>query len=305
MIRATAVAAILCLSATAVVWANLVPTGLGLIHVHAPSGGEPCDSFPIDSCDEMVQVSDLTGTLAFDVIIWSWGWYEDIVEWLIESYSGQRLTFEWPSDWQFISGEVCGSGDNRVSQVGNQATFSIAAMPGAPRSGSMFLVGRIVLNATSEGSLRCIDDTWNQVEWAAGRAGVECGTCIAHACERYRITRPVLDQRFLELTADESGAATGEFHVGSAGHDYEGGFVIEAADPWLVLDIAETGTRWSPAYDVTFHADASGLAVGTHDAWIEVIGPACYECVRVLFTVPTPVPAQRLTWGAIKARFRH
>jgi hypothetical protein len=281
--------------------ANPSPSGIVYTHIHA-GGGDFCSALPVSTCQEIVQVTDATGVLNFDMILPCW-W---LGEWLCEG-SSIVFTVKWPAAWQFVDASVCGSGAS-VVQVDNGATFSIGSMDGAPASGLLVGLGRLVLNVTSEGStwFTHISSPDFSCDWVGGRIS-GCGNCMRSRCGDWEPMRPVLPAPVLELAAGDSGRAVGQFHVDSAGfEDGDLEYTFSASEPWITLAPVSVGQSYYPEYDVTVTADALALAPGVHEAWIEVHAPYCYECEWIIVTVPEtdPPAADEETWGSLKTRFR-
>ena len=279
--------------------ANPGPMGIVFTYVHA-GGGDFCGVLPVSTCQQIVQVTDATGVLDFDMILPCW-W---IGEWVCDATS-IVFTVKWPAAWQFVDASVCGSGAS-VVQVDNSATFSIGNLDGAPASGSLIGLGRLVLNATSEGS------TWFSqlycpsidLDWVGGRIS-GCGNCMRARCDDWEPTRPALPSPVLELAADDSGMASGQFHVDSAGSEgYHLAYTFTTTAPWITLTPVSVGQSYYPEYDVTVTANAQALEPGAHEAWVEVHARWCYECEKVVFIVPNPPAAIPETWGSLKTKFR-
>ncbi len=283
--------------------ANPVPEGLVLTHIHDVQG-DLCATPPIGSCADVVQVTDRTGILAFDFILLD---FTDNFMYLYAT-SDVQFTVQWSHDWQYVAAEVCGSGVISVVHDGTHATFSIEDPHGVPVNGNFATLGRLVLNVTSEGQ------TWftqmeNELyaEWIEGRAGVVCGNCMTTYCDSYGDLYPILSPRSLELSADSLGVAAGTFHVdtGGIGGEFDG-YTFSASEPWITLAAISLGQPHWPEYDVMVHAHAAGLALGTHEAWIEVHTPYCLECEHVFFTVSDTIDTATgtTTWGSVKNQFR-
>jgi hypothetical protein len=274
--------------------------GFVLVNIHDP-GGDFCTSPLPASCDEFVQTTDRTGTLAFDIILYS-PYYEGF-NYLYAS-SDIVFTIAWPSDWQFVDAQACGSGAVGVAQEGNHATFTIQDPHGIPVSEEFAGLGRVILNVTSEGSAWFSQEWYDFLaDWAEGRAGVSCGTCVRLWCDHYGYDTPELTPRLLELTADGTGGDTGSFHVDATGYDIGPDTLSFHADvPWISLDLIHLQEN-APVYDVTVHADATGLPPGVHEGTIEVSAQYCYECERVTLTV-LDTPVRPTSWGSLKTLFR-
>jgi hypothetical protein len=283
--------------------ANPAPTAIVYTHIH---GGlsDFCNTLPVPACEEIVQVVDATGILNFDMIL---PWPHEF-EWLYGWATNLEFTVQWPAEWQFVDASACGSGVTDVVHEGNSATFSIENLEGAPVNGDVLGIGRLVLNVTSEGATSCPDWPWPMgIDWIGGRISA-CGNCLAADCAHWEPIRPVLPSPLLELAADCGGTASGQFHVGSSGLEHgspPNEYAFSTSVPWITLDLVSIGTPWFPEYDVTVTADAQTLEPGVYETWVEVQGQYCYECERIVFTVPEhPSPAVPDSWGSLKTKFR-
>jgi hypothetical protein len=281
-------------------------------HVHAVEG-DLCAGLPVTTCEQITPITSSTGTLAFDFILyWRFG-----TQALYAENSNLTFVIEWSSDWGYVDAQVCGSGDTGMvlSHQGNRATFWIQDLHGAPMSGDLVGLARLVLSVPVEGSLRCIQQTGfgEYPDWPGARAGVECGTCLYYDCTGYPII-PLIQPRLTELTADETGHASGQFHVDFTGFDeypYVGEFEFTVTEPWLAVTTTYLGyDPCCPIYDAVAHADAKDLAPGVYEGWIEVHALECYECEKVVLTVPAPASIPDAgesapeTWGHVKSLFR-
>jgi hypothetical protein len=298
-----AACAVVCVGSAAL--ANPMPNYLAYTHIQTEVG-DFCGALPVTACEDVVQVTDATGVLSFSVIL---RWWDDI-RWLYVPETDAEFTIQWPAEWQFVDASACGSGAVSVVHDGNQATFSIEHLESAPMSGQRVGLCRLVLDVTSEGSISSPD--WHAPEgtYLIGGRISECGTCVEAICGHWQPVRPVLPSPLLELAADDGGMASGQFHVNSDG--YEDGAPVEytfiTSAPWIALEPVSVGNPEfpEPEYDVTVTADVEALEPGVHKAWIEVHGPCCYECQRIVFTVPETDPPAVVpeSWGSLKTKFR-
>jgi hypothetical protein len=285
--------------------ANPGPSGLVFTHIHAGEGGF-CSALPVSTCEDLVQVSDATGILCFDMIL---PWWWDDFEWLYGAVTNLEFTVQWPAEWQFVQASACGSGAVGVIHRGNGATFWIENLEGAPVNGQLLGLGRLVLNVTSEGSTSCPDWPYPEgIAWVGGRIS-ECGNCMEAICTDWEPIRPALPSPVLELAAGDSGMASGQFHVDCEGMEGGGSptaFAFDTTEPWITLQAVSVGSSYHPEYDVTVTANAQALSPGVHEAWVEVQVPYCYECERIVFTVPETDPPATIpeTWGSLKSKFR-
>jgi hypothetical protein len=291
-----------CIGST--VLANPVPNHVAYTHIH-PGTGDFCSALPVTTCEEIVQVTDATGVLSFDVILRWW----DALEWLYWPETDAMFTIQWPAEWQFVDASACGSGAVSVVHEGNRATFSIEHLESAPMSGELVGLCRLVLDVTSEGSISGPDWYTPEGTYLNGGRISTCGDCVYAICDGLSPVHPALPSPVLELAADSSGTASGQFHVSSDGPEDSGDieYTFSTTAPWITLEADLLGDPggW-PEYDVTVTADAQTLGPGVHETWIEVRSATCYECQRIVFTVPEtdPPAADEETWGSLKARFR-
>jgi hypothetical protein len=283
--------------------ANPGPEGVVYAHIHG-GAGDFCSAVPVATCEEIVQVADATGVLSFDLIL-SWG---SELEYLY-TVTNAEFTIQWPPEWQFVDASVCGLGATSVVQEGDAASFSIENLEGCPVNGQLVGLGRLVLNVTSEGSLWCQDYNFPEVGigWSGGRISA-CGNCVHGVCGDYSPVRPALPSPVLDLTADSSGTASGVFRVESDGSEHGNPleYTFSSTAPWITIEPISIDDPDYPRYDVTVTADDGTLEPGVHETWIEVQSATCYECERIIFTVPEtdPPAADEETWGSLKTRFR-
>lgn len=297
--------------------ANPLPDAAVLIHVQ-PAVGSP-EPTTITSCDEIVQYTEQSGYLEFDVFVYAL------------SFQGMPISqvafgLEWPADWTLYSTEVFHDGEGGITQTGpGQADLDVT-WPSCPiLEDQVFLVGRLVMEVTHPGSL-VTDLNWTPAghygcppqtcEFYAmageGQAAVVCSYC-AIPCDLHDPCRAELSPPTLELDALQGETTQGV--IDATVHGGDGSMpcpiTFDATAPWISLD-----TEWFDWYTVTITvtADATGLATGTHACWVRGLHE-CVGCTRVLLTVeassqgvpedpPVPGPAQQVSWGTLKGLYR-
>ena len=76
---------------------------------------------------------------------------------------------------------------------------------------------------------------------------------------------------------------------------------FESLAGWAEIKGELDTTQWY--YYVTVSADATGLAPGTHEAWVRAYNYRIGRCIRVVFTVEDATATARMSWGRIKALY--
>jgi hypothetical protein len=301
--------------------ANPLPEGAILTHVQ-PVDPDFCNQCPITACDQIVQYTEETGILEFDLFVYPPGYEPDL------TISRLEGLVEWPPQWQFIDYELCEGGQGTILVNGNQAQLDIA-WPACPQmNGEVFLVARFIVDVTGYGSLgiselgaavdlHCPPDEYEM--WAVGavaRAGVECSYCYT-PCDLGWPCEPHLSPGVLELEVTEGESVRGQIHVYITGSDpdFPCGPNFVATESWAALDVE--WTDWNLC-EIEVTADASALDRGIYEGWVRGEGD-CVGCTRVVLTVLPGAqgvwdddreagepqdPGTAVSWGRLKTLYR-
>jgi hypothetical protein len=286
---------------------------LVFVHVHEVAP-EFCASCPVTSCPQIVQHTDLSGPLEFDLFFAPIAYGPDET---ISSFSG---TFEWPVGWTLIDHEICPAGTGTIEPSGNRVEVNVT-WPDCPPCGELFLVARLVLNVSGHGSLAtaageppivtlgCPPGAFEVHAYAVGgEAGVECAYCF-QPCDLSAPCRPVPDPPAIALQVAEGGTVGAEIQVsvggGSVGWPCQTSF--SCTESWMQLEVEEIGPD---EYRITLSADAAGLGPGSYRGWVRM-ADTCVGCTRVdltvspLVSVPDPgIPLRIASWGGVKSKYR-
>jgi hypothetical protein len=294
--------------------ANPLPTSAIFVHVQ-PVNPDFCDDNPIVSCPEIVQYTQASGLLEFDLFFYPMMAPPPL------RISGFETAVEWPSTWDLVGWEICHGGEGTVDLNGNQASIAIN-WPSCPTmTEDVFLVARLIINVTSHGHLDyslgggssvrigCPPDVEEWDTWQlSAEAGVECSFCWM-PCDFGDYCNPVPDPTLLELQVRQGETAQRDVHfdIVGGGLVYPCPVIFVTTASWLTETHIELG--WDE-WLVTLEIDTSGLAPGYHQAWLrgEV---ECVGCTRVLLEVLPPItgvadpePPASTSWGRVKTLYR-
>jgi hypothetical protein len=293
------------LLATGAAWGNPAPMKLLMVHVQ-PAGGEFCHGMPIQSCDQIVYDTPLTGTLDFDLIL-HWTAWDDPPD-----CDGLSVTVRWPDDWGFASVEVCGNHGGSFEPLDHGGIVRLPTLQGVPLGTNQCGIARITLDAVSAGRFEITEGSYDSgcMEGSCGASvGRVCGTCLSvDPCTHHGREMPQMDPEEIELQAAAGDSTIGSIVFHSNCDCYVPDISVTTDEPWMNLDVVMTHEieDYGPKSAITVTAHAEGLAPGVHEGWIEGRRPDCSTCARVLFTVieEDPPAAQPETWGSLKNRFR-
>jgi hypothetical protein len=255
---------------------------------------------PFGSCEDVRQSTELTGLLEFDLIL----------DGFPAMWCEERIAVHWPSDWEFVSADVCGTelgGYFQPMGSGGRIWLPYDA-DGIPWGEDVMGLAKLVLNVTSPGWFEITEATncgW--IVSPGARAGSTCGDCVViRPCTREDLGRPVPSLEMLELQTEAGSPASGQFRARNVRiHDY-GSLSFVASETWMTLDVQTEGDPGSLDYLVTVNTSADLTAPGVYGGTVEVRAPACHECVQVVLTVTDEghPAAQPETWGSVKNRYR-
>ncbi|MGD8394694.1 MAG: hypothetical protein PVF43_04385 [Candidatus Eiseniibacteriota bacterium] len=293
--------------------ANPIPEGALLVHVQPVDPGW-CSAGAIATCDEIVQYTEMTGELEFDLFVYSTVFDPGTAVYRL------LTTVEWPASWTVLDAHVCELGLGDILMNGNQAQLDITWPDCPPMNGYLFHAARFVVDveghghfgdpaAFSEVYMGCPPDGMTMGFMnATAEAGVECGYCFT-PCDFQFPCHPVPDTELLALEVRQGETTTAQVHVpiygGPMGWPCTPLFASSVA--WMEVSYEEIG--WND-YAVTLDIDTAALAQGAHEGWMRVTDQ-CTGCTRVLLEVLPPVssapddPARERTWGQVKALYRH
>jgi len=283
------------LVSTSPVAANPLPIAAVFTHVEAHQAGF-CGTTTVTSCEQIVQISSETGFVDFDLFFVP-------VASLLGAVESFRFEFDWPHRWTIQSLEVC-CGTHVLEPGDDGLVLTIDVDPGY-QADQFFPIARLALDVPVAGRLVLSDlemDLGGGPFWilgVPGRAGVPCGTCV-QLCDFGDACIADADVDLVEMTAPEGGGVTTQFRGWTSGLNPLCEVYFSSPADWL--DVAAMPSP-SGGYDVFVTADASGLALGTHETVIQALTPTCTACVQIVLTVSTATPVQRETWGNIKRQF--
>jgi hypothetical protein len=299
---------------------NVLPESAILVHVQ-PAGlpGEACQS-DITQCQQIVRTTTASGPQEFQIFVYP-------LAYVGEHYpiGHLDLALTWPESWSLLSWSTCGAGSGLLHRVADHYELPISWTGCPVIQGQMFLAASLTLDVVGPGRLDffqpygiplwlgCPPDGFTAIACGfPAEAGMECGY-TRFDCARSEHCTPQFTETELSLTAPEGGSALGSllFHADSAtGPDHPCPLVATSRADWASPQIVPLA--W-PGYRLEVTGDASALAAGVYETEVEV---ECWQevarCVHVAFTVtstvaapePGPIGAQRVSWGAVKARYR-
>jgi hypothetical protein len=301
------VGALLC---PAVLLANPLPPAAVFTHVQ-PIDPQFCGQTAITLCDQLVQYTEESGPLEFDLFI-------DPLAFWGEALYALTLDLEWPAGWVLLGWEPCGGGGGSFDVAGDRGTLALT-WPACPiMSGELFLAARVSFDVTATGRLRVLDCGGQTIgvgcppgtfyEWAltnGAMAAVECAYCWADCEYGDGPCRVEPTPKRLDLEAAQGEVLTRDVEVhywGPCPCDYV------VTEPWIEYEL-----EWVGEYDQLMHVtiDTGPLVPGAYSAWIR-LESECVDCVRVELTVlphgqeveeydPAGVPT---SWGRIKSGYR-
>jgi hypothetical protein len=294
--------------------ANPWPEYLMFTHVQPP---DPtfCDRISTMRCDEIIQYTEATGQLEFDLFLWRWLGY---------SFDSLAVTATWPATWGFVEASLCNGGQGSIDVQGNRAVVGASWLPDCPQVADAFLVARFVLDVTENGEFEmgngpqylivgCPPYERNEdLElWAPAEAGVECEYCYQD-CDFDHVCRPGLSPRTLDITLPQgcSDRYTLTGYSGADPPEYMCPPSFSVTEGWMESAVEPLGEF---EYRLTLTVHTQGLEPGDYSGWV-TMEQDCRACTRVNLTVtdsqgieepdePVP-PVDAKTWGQIKTLYR-
>jgi hypothetical protein len=292
--------------------ANPIPPTAIFTHVQPPDPAF-CIQAPPMACEQIVQHTEATGRLEFDLFLWSY--------FPGSEFHTVRLTAMWPPSWTFVEGGICAGGQGTVVAQGHRAEVSASWLPDCPRLDTgVRLIARIVLDVTDPGEFAysyqephtatwgCPPDDYSEplAALVGATAGVECAYCDEN-CDFELACAPHLTPTTLvvDLPAGQSGVYDIEALVPMWEHPCPVEFLV--TESWMALEVEPIDPV---TYRLALTVDTSGLPAGEYAGWVRAASE-CVDCCRVTLTVSgsqgiedEPGPGPPTTWGALKTLYR-
>lgn len=289
--------------------ANPLPGGVVLVNVQPPDPAI-CSEGTITECAGITQYTTETGMLEFTLFVYTY--------FLPEGITGVETTIEWPAEWQFIEGDLCGASDGTFAVNANTADIASYFVSADP-SVFVFPFARLVFDVSGEGQLigvgDCMmrwglppDEGWEYIWVEPGQAGCQCSYTYM-TCDFESPCRPQMDPEQLMFELPEGESSQQMIHAHSA-YAPQCWSQFDTIGDWLSIEVEEVGSN---EWDIVVTADASGLAMGEYVGWVrgEAEAPRCSEVTLYVTAGAQDVPecwgpddAAPATWGAIKSLYR-
>jgi len=295
--------------------ANPLPPSAMFTHIQVPNPAF-CENAPPMTCDQIVQYTEATGLLEFDLFLWSY--------FTGDRFHAVRVTATWPVSWGVVEASLCNGAHGTIQVQGNRAVVDASWLPDCPTlETGVALVGRVVLDVTGHGTFdysytepRCV--TWNcppngytddLAALVGGTAGVVCDYCYAD-CRFQTLCRPELTPAVLNIEIPRGLSDQYAIEAFTYFWDEPCSPSFLGTESWMSLAVEQVD--WM-RHRLTLTVDTQGIEVGEHAGW--VIGQEdCRGCTRVNLTVtdsqgieepdePTP-PGATTTWGEVKSLYR-
>lgn len=287
--------------------ANPIPEAAVFVHVQ-PEDPDACDN-PLLSCDDIVQYTDASGVLEFDVYL------STSMVWPLQ-VSSLQVEVEWPEAWDLIDYVACGGAMGEITVSGSSALLDLQ-WPDCPiADGDVFLAARFVLNVTENGDFRgtsfepsamvgCPPDEMPVGPMpVSAEAGVECSYCWT-ACDFDYVCRPTPSEELVQLELHQGEVDDVEISVFVMGDpDWPCWLECVGTESWMAVEDEVIDYYW---HKLTLTVDTAGLEPGFYDGWVE-IESTCMGCTKVILevlpevnSVPGEDPATvETTWGKLK-----
>lgn len=296
----------------AIAAANPLPEGAVFVHVQ-PVDPNFCQN-PLRNCEDIVQYTEATGILEFDLFLLS------LVTGPDDQLSQFQTTLEWTGIGQLLSYEICNGGAGIVHDLGDQVILDLT-WPSCPTmTDEVFLIARFIVLAATPGHFGQTD-YYNAVAWIgcppdvraihpqqlSATVGTTCAYCTM-PCNLEAPCEPINDPTSLTVELRQGQSAEYQIHVPIHG----GGLVnpcpvsFITTESWMTARGTELG--WND-WLVTLEVDASGLAPGSYGGWMRSES-WCVDCTRVDLVVLPPTtgvaedPGTSTTWGRVKLLYR-
>jgi hypothetical protein len=311
------VCAALCLALPWFAGANPLPPTAIFTHVQAP---DPtfCDQSPLMHCAQIVQYTEATGVLEFDLFVWTF-------------FAGQQLdavqlTAEWPAEWGFVEGSLCNGAHGTMNVQGHRAVINASWAPDCPTMETeVLLFGKILLNVTDRGEFGysysgphtltwgCPPNEWTEelAAFVGAEAGIECSHCYTD-CGFDMVCLPEMTPHTLAVELPQG--QIGEYGIDVTVWMWEQPCPINfiPTESWMALGVEQLD--WEH-YRVSLTVDTSGMEPGEYSGWVRGESD-CVDCCRVVLTVldsqgieEEPVEKEDLpgtvgSWGRVKNLYR-
>jgi len=300
--------------------ANPLPEAVIYYHVQ-PVDPNFCTQTTVTSCPQIVQYTEATGIMEFDLFLMTAYGSE------LPVY-GLETIVDWPWTWNLLEWEICNGGTGMVDIYYNQAILDLS-WPSCPPAGELFRAMRFVVEVTGYGNFGQHDwhESWIHVECppdvmdlspmvASATAGVQCGYCF-QPCDFHDPCHPHPTPESLELVLRQGQSVQREIDVFISGGEYPWPCPVTfvPSESWLTVDpVATDYNQWL----LTVNIDATGLPLGYYEAWIRMVDE-CIGCTKVYLEVVDPLsavpddedseggdqePRLPATWGRLKALYR-
>lgn len=296
----------LLIAGVAPVSANPIPPGMLFCHVHEWNPGF-CEANPITECEEILQYSEATGDVEFDL------YYVGMAETL----TSVDIAFTCPSSWAFVDFENCSAG-LALPQLGlHECTIQWAFDPPAVLDPyEPFLLGRLRVDVTGFGSLTCTDG-WYEGEpisdflWM-GPAMAGVGDCFCYTrCSNLGLACGIaMGPETLEIDVEIGDTAQGLLSGPVRFDEYMERCLVDFVcdEPWVTLSVDWPQYNWA---DITVTVDATDLPLGYHTAVVRAESE-CVECSELIVHVREPSgimddgPAisKSVSFGKIRSLYR-
>lgn len=293
--------------------ANMLPVATQGIHVQ-PWGGSDltCDEpRPALSCSELTTLTDASGMLVFDLLI-----YPAILVHVPGSdllLHGVEQTLTWPAAWELVDWVRCSQATGVLQATADTSGATLRLSWSRPPGFTTELlpIARLQLSAPTPGNLDA--EGWGTVSmspaeepigiYLGGNARVVagCGDC-AGSCYGDPECDPRVSVDRLTMHVPFQSTAVADFGVKISGsHGCVAPLEVASTLDWIDFGIEEL--NW-PDWRVRIRADAASAAAGSYETWIRC-HTICTSCVALTVIVdPEPPAVEETSWGAVKARYR-
>ena len=242
--------------------ANPLPAYGTFINVQAVQA-DMCTNCPITQCEDIVQYTELSGVLEFDIFV--------VTDFIGEPIYSLETTVSWPESWTLLDWEICSDGDGSVEPAGNQAAVSITWEHCPLLAEQPFLAARLVVNVDGEGVMSyegdpligagCPPNAYD--EWAypaEAYAGVVCSYCWTDCgYESVCGTRITPDVLYFEVPEGQTAEAALDAIVFGGDEWFPCPVSFDCTEDWMTVD-----DEWLSYYevDLTLTIDTTGLEIG-------------------------------------------
>lgn len=284
--------------------ANPIPPSAVLVHVQRVDSNW-CDLNRVASCAEIVQSTDVSGPLEFDLFF-----YDPLV---MDHGHLERLStvVEWSERWQMLNWEICHGGEGTVEIDGNEASLDLSWPGGGePMTTEVLLAARFFVVVDGPGYFGQVDPVVGEAvlrSWPTGppfdlspkqcaaEAGSPCDDCHT-SCDLHIPCRPTADPSKIDIVLVEGESTRAEVEVRLRGWSGCGPTTFVTTAEWLNATPELSSGTWRVALDI----DASALRPGDYTGYLRAENE-CAGCAELnLLVIPTPSPVVSSTWGHIK-----